>query len=228
MIKSIFLVMSILILGGCSPKIAKVNPNFKAKLQANKRLNVSLIRPDTHVLEVGFSENKEDKKANEKASKIFIEAFQQSFAQYFVVKNIIDDECLEVVNKNQKNESKCSPLLTNLRELVPQFDHKYTKAKLSDTYDITVYIYAMEPTRSAGEVTKDLIVGTAMMALTGSTLMNSYHDTLKLVIIDNHTNKILWTDSLVGGSFDIDNKQEMLEQFFKLKNNFKKALFAKE
>jgi hypothetical protein len=45
-----------------------------------------------------------------------------------------------------------------------------------------------------------------------------------MIVIENKTGKILWYDSLIGASFDIDNKKEMSEQFLKLKENFKNAI----
>jgi len=225
--------MVLFLLSGCAQKTFKLSPNLQSKIQSHKKITVSLVRPDTHIVNINLNKTKENLKASQQASKIFKDIFQKSFGEYFTVHHTINDQCpLIDDNSTAKRTKECSELLTMLKKplLRNPNDTKeaaYDISKLPHKDDVTVYLYAVEPTRSAGEVTKDLIITTTLMALTGMAPVAVYSDTITITIIDNKTGKMLWKDFSSGASLDIDDKEEMLKQFNQFKENFEKYYLKK-
>ena len=232
MFKNKVLLLSIMLLAifysGCTPKVYKVNPKFTEVLK--KKRKVTLIVPDVHKVELGLTNTVELSHETEEAVKNFTDVSKEVFSKSFNFSEIKGEHCpLIVTDKNETNET-CLPEIFTLRSIGDKIegtlsDNNHTidnivisDMNLSNTTDLTFYLFALEPNRTAAEATKDVLVSTAFGLLFGVMPVKTVRDTLFIAIFDNKTNQMLWYDT-VFGKIDINDKELIQEVMLKLSNH---------
>jgi len=227
--KKIIGFIGIVLLLGCAEH-STVSKNFKESIKTKK--TVTLVTPDTHIVEVSVGGDiVEHESESKKGSQYFLTELQKQLSNYYIVKNISESYCPLAKTDIGNNENNCSEMVLDLRKLSKKFEtvshnHKvYVKAlNLSKSTDTTLYLYALEPNRSVGsKVASGLFTAALAVATAGTftTVASAMEDTVYMVMIDNKTKEVLWYDKQIGGSIDLDDKDEVAESIQKFVKNIK-------
>ena len=233
--KQSYIIMAILlfVLSGCANYI--VNDSLKPKLQG-KKVTATLIKPDTHVITIDGNRTRELADDSKKASAIFESAVKREFADTVYINGVSGRYCPLIATDEGLDSNSCPLLIKSLREAYDKATRypKYVNSKklnglkvyggVPASGDISLYFFAVEPTRSAGEATKDFMVSLIIGALTGYAPTRSYTDKVVLMVIDNKTSEVLWLDTVTGGDIDLDEQSDVDDAVKKLAKNFKEYL----
>jgi len=219
----------VLLLSGCAEH-STVSKNFTESIKTKK--TATLVAPDTHIVEVAVGGDiVEHEVESKKGSQYFLTELQKQLSNYYIVKNISESYCPLTKTDIGNNENNCSKMVLDLRQLGKNFEtlsdsHKvYAKAlDLPKNTDITIYLYALEPNRSVGsKVASGLFTAALAVATAGTftTVASAMEDTVYMVMIDNKTKELLWYDKQIGGSIDLDEKDEVAESIQGFVKNIK-------
>ena len=232
MFKNKVLLLSVILLAifysGCTPKLYKVNPKF-AEILTKKR-EITLIVPDVHKVELGLMDTVELSNQTEEAVKIFTDVSKEVFSQTFTFSEIKGEHCPFIVTDKNETNATCVSEIFTFRNIGDKIESKLadnnhtmnnivvSDINLSNKTDLTFYIFALEPTRTAAEATKDILVSTAFGLLFGVMPVKTVRDTLLIAILDNKTNKMLWYGTVLGET-DINDKEVIRERMLTLYEN---------
>ena len=227
------LAILVFIISGCANYV--VNDSLKQRLHG-KKVSATLIKPDTHVITIDGNNTREIASQSAKASSLFESAIKREFQNIVYINGVSSNYCPLITTDEGVDSNSCSLLIKSLREAYDKATRypKYTKSKklnglkvyggMPASGDISLYFFAVEPTRSAGEATKDFMVSLIIGALTGFAPTRSYSDKVVLMVIDNSTSEVLWLDTVAGGDIDLDEQKDVDDAIKKLAKNFKEYI----
>lgn len=220
------------ILGGCGVTPYSASNTFAKSIKEDKKMTATLVVPDTHVVEMSFSGKALEKYAeSQKASNIFSRQARVSLASYFQIKSIKGSLCPMIKTDTNSSAKVCSSNMRNLRQIFEKSLRLDRKNKvyarnitLNRKTDVTIYLYAVEPTRTTEAKVASGLLTVALAVATGgaATVVHmGYHDTLRMVVINNRTKEVIWQDTIIT-QVDIDEPHKVAKNFKTFTDNLKK------
>jgi hypothetical protein len=236
-IKYLIIVSFIFIITACAPGYMS-NDNFKKRFGNSNKITATIIKPDAHVITIDGNKTRELSIKSQVASRNIERSLRANLPKKIYVTGTTGTTCPYIQNDNGLDDNSCSLLIKSLREAYEKATKypKYAGGKsLKGLYlykgylpstNISIYTLAIEPTRSAGELTKDVLISVVVGALTGIMPSKSYTDKIVMIVVDNKTKEILWLSS-VAGDIDLEDQKEVDEKIKELSESLKKYIDSK-